>query len=134
VKLNWQNSYAVEYQLQTSANGSDWKTVAHVRDSDGGIDEITLNAAGRYVRMLGIKRSTRYGFSLWEMEVYGYASGGNGSSSSSSSSANSSNSSSSSSSNGGTPGSGSSSSSGKDTSAPTVPGNIKAAGLDTRIE
>src|SRR5690606_2775052 len=40
-------------------------------DGNGGNDIIYLNAEGRHVRMLGLTRFTRYGFSLWEFEVYG---------------------------------------------------------------
>jgi hypothetical protein len=36
------------------------------------VDDITLAspASGRYVRLLGTQRSTVYGYSLWEFEVY----------------------------------------------------------------
>lgn len=125
VKLNWQNSHAVEYQLQTSTNGSSWTTVHHQRSGKGGIEEVSLNASGRYVRMLGIKRFTTAGFSLWEMEVYGAPSSAN-SSSSTPSAGNSSSSVSSSSS--------SKSSSSADTSAPTVPGSVKTTPFASRIE
>ena len=42
---------------------------------DGGVDDITLSspASGRYVRLLGTQRGTMYGYSLYEMEVYGGA-------------------------------------------------------------
>ena len=40
---------------------------------DGGVDDITLStpALGRYLRMLGTQRATTYGYSLYELEVYG---------------------------------------------------------------
>lgn len=133
VKLNWQNSYATEYHIQTSNDGQNWTTVFTEQDGKGGVETISLNTSARYVRMYGVKRFTRYGFSLWEFEVYGYPTT-NGADASSSSSANSSTSSSSSSNNAGKPDAGSSSSSGTDTSAPTKPGNVKATGLESRIE
>src|SRR5690554_4240746 len=40
VKLNWQNSYAVEYHIQTSNDGTTWSTVFTEKDSDGGVDTI----------------------------------------------------------------------------------------------
>src|SRR5690606_36645039 len=132
VKLNWQNSYAVEYHIQTSNDGQNWTTVFTEQDGQGGLETISLNTSARYVRMYGVKRFTRYGFSLWEFEVYGYPAA-QGSDASSSSSANSSSSSSSSSYNAGKPDSSSSSSAGKDTSAPTKPDNVKAVGLESRI-
>jgi uncharacterized protein CbrC (UPF0167 family) len=133
VKLNWQNSYAVEYQIQISNDGQNWTTVFTEQNGKGGLDSISLNNAARHVRMYGVKRFTRYGFSLWEFEVFGYPTA-NGSDTSSSSSAHSSTSSSSSSYSAGKPDTGSSSSSGTDTSAPTKPGNVKATGLESRIE
>jgi hypothetical protein len=30
-----------------------------------------VTGSGRYVRMYGTKRSTGYGYSLWEFQVYG---------------------------------------------------------------
>lgn len=127
VKLNWQNSYAVEYQLQTSSNGSDWTTVFHERAGNGGVDDVNITASGRYLRMLGVKRFTRYGFSLWEMEVYGAPSTSSSSSAPSSSSSSSSSKASSSSST-------SSSGTTADTKAPSVPGSVKATVVQSRVE
>jgi uncharacterized protein CbrC (UPF0167 family) len=126
VKLNWQNSHATEYQLQISANGNDWTTVFHERSGNGGIDDVAVNTSGRYLRMLGIKRFTRYGFSLWEMEVYGAPTTSSSSSTSSSSVSSSSKAASSSStSSGGTT---------ADTKAPSVPGSVKASVVQNRVE
>lgn len=72
VKLNWQNSYGSEYLIQTSHDGENWTTVFNQSNGTGGIEEVTVSSEGRYVRMYGLKRSTRYGFSLFEFEVYGH--------------------------------------------------------------
>ena len=38
----------------------------------GGTDDITIPATNaRYVRVYGTQRATAYGYSLWELEVYG---------------------------------------------------------------
>ena len=60
-----------------SDDGDHWQQIYTTpTDSDGGIDELTgLTGAGRYVRMQGLVRSSPYGYSLWEMEVYGTAAG-----------------------------------------------------------
>ncbi|ABC29838.1 conserved hypothetical protein [Hahella chejuensis KCTC 2396] len=79
VKLLWEAAYAKAYDLQVSNDASTWTTVRSVTNADGDIDDLTnLNASGRYVRIKGIKRGTEYGYSLWELEVYGPASGGDG--------------------------------------------------------
>jgi beta-glucosidase len=72
VVLNWEAAYAKEYEIQVSDDAANWTTVFATSNGDGGIDNITnLSATGRYVRMFCIKRAVkRFGFSLWEMEVY----------------------------------------------------------------
>lgn len=71
-RLSWQNSYSKDYEIQTSFDGQRWATLHSVVDSDGGIDEMTLNGQGRYFRVKGSDRATVYGHSLWELEVFGY--------------------------------------------------------------
>ncbi|RZQ65828.1 discoidin domain-containing protein [Amycolatopsis suaedae] len=77
VKLNWEAAYATDYTVETSDDGQNWKHARAVTGGDGAIDEIAgLNAAGRYLRVHGTKRGTAYGYSLWELEVYGSRTGG----------------------------------------------------------
>jgi len=82
VMLRWEAAYAKVFQLQVSSDGTDWATVRTVADGDGGADELTgLAVSGRYLRVYGTARGTRYGYSLFEFEVYGSgsdASGGTG--------------------------------------------------------
>lgn len=73
IVLNWEVAYGSDYDLQVSYDAQTWTTVVPVRGGDGGLDEHILAVAvpGRYVRMQGLTRGTQFGFSLWEMEVYG---------------------------------------------------------------
>lgn len=71
VLLYWENAYAKEYYLQVSDNLSEWTEVKHETNGDGGIDRIVMGDNARYVRVLGIQRATTYGYSLYEIEVYG---------------------------------------------------------------
>ncbi|MBM7117162.1 glycosyl hydrolase [Archangium primigenium] len=72
VKLQWEAAYGKDYQLQVSGNGSTWTTVTTVTNGDGGVDEFThLSATGRYLRLYGTKRSSGYGYSLFEVDVFG---------------------------------------------------------------
>jgi hypothetical protein len=75
IVLRWETAYARGYQLQVSSDASTWSDVYSTATGDGGVDDVTLSApaAGRYVRMLGTRRATGYGYSLWEFEVYGEA-------------------------------------------------------------
>ncbi|MBB5077147.1 galactose-binding domain-containing protein [Nonomuraea endophytica] len=71
VKLFWEAAYGKAYQIQVSPDASTWSTVYSTTSGDGGLDDLTLTASGRYVRMYGTARGTTYGYSLWEMQVYG---------------------------------------------------------------
>ncbi|WP_093712125.1 discoidin domain-containing protein [Actinacidiphila alni] len=71
VKLNWETAYATAYQIQTSANGSTWTTVSSTTTGTGGNQTLNVSGTGRYVRINCTARSTQYGDSLWEFQVYG---------------------------------------------------------------
>jgi hypothetical protein len=72
VKLTWEAAYAKSYTVQTSADGTTWTTIYTTTTGDGGTDDLTgLSGSGRYVRMNGTARGTAYGYSLFEMQVYG---------------------------------------------------------------
>jgi hypothetical protein len=72
VLLNWEAAYARAYRIEVSTNGSTWSPVFTETNGNGGIDDITFTAVdARYVRMYGTQRGTKWGYSLWEFEVYG---------------------------------------------------------------
>ncbi|MEC3976292.1 discoidin domain-containing protein [Amycolatopsis sp. H20-H5] len=74
VKLNWEAAYAKKYRLEVSDNGTQWSTVYTESAGDGKIDDRTgLVAHGRYLRLVGTERATKYGYSLWELEAFGTA-------------------------------------------------------------
>jgi hypothetical protein len=73
VILHWETAYARFYQLQISDDAVNWLPLTTSSlDSDGGIDTLfNLNGTGRFVRVYGSARATQWGYSLWEIEVYG---------------------------------------------------------------
>ncbi|WP_433584855.1 discoidin domain-containing protein [Microbacterium hydrocarbonoxydans] len=72
VALRWEAAYASTYRVQISADGSSWTTLADEAAGDGGIDDISgLTGSGRYLRIYGTARGTSYGYSLYELQVYG---------------------------------------------------------------
>ncbi|MER5641953.1 beta-N-acetylglucosaminidase domain-containing protein [Kitasatospora sp. NPDC002227] len=72
--LHWQDAYASAYQVQTSADGTHWTTVAKVDDGRGGTETVHFDAPGtQYVRVQGVSRATKYGYSLWGVEAYAVA-------------------------------------------------------------
>ncbi|MFI6080976.1 ThuA domain-containing protein [Streptomyces sp. NPDC051217] len=71
VRLNWETAHATAYTVQTSTDNSTWRTVSTVTAGNGGLDELAVSGTGRYVRVLGTTRATQYGYSLWDLAVYG---------------------------------------------------------------
>lgn len=73
VKLNWETAAAKDYKIQVSTDNKNWIDAYTKTGGTGGVENITFNstATGRYIRMLGTARTTQYGYSLWEFEVYG---------------------------------------------------------------
>ncbi|MEU3462749.1 discoidin domain-containing protein [Streptomyces sp. NPDC006733] len=70
VQLSWEAAYAKAYQIQTSADGTNWTTVHSTTTGPGATELITLSGTGRYVRVYGTQRATAYGYSLWEFQVF----------------------------------------------------------------
>ncbi|MFE3379951.1 beta-N-acetylglucosaminidase domain-containing protein [Streptomyces anulatus] len=75
VTVAWEDACAVEYRIQTSEDGEKWTTAATGTPTACGTDVIRLTGdhPASYVRMQGVKRSTTWGYSLYEMGVYGAA-------------------------------------------------------------
>src|SRR5258705_9402482 len=73
VVLIWEAAYGTAYQVQFSAAAAGpWTTIFSTTTGNGATDDLTgLTGSGRYVRMNGTARSTQYGYSLWEFQVYG---------------------------------------------------------------
>ncbi len=74
ITLNWEGAFGKEYYIQVSNNGVDWINVIHETHGREGIIEYELeDVHGTFVRMQGVQYATKYGYSLWEFEVYGKA-------------------------------------------------------------
>ena len=73
VVLDWETAYATAFQIQTSTDGTTWTTIYSTTTGTGGTQTLNITGTGRYVRMYGTARATRYGYSLWEFQVYGTA-------------------------------------------------------------
>ncbi len=71
VKLAWEAAYAGSYQVQTSSDYNNWTTVYSNYNAKGGTESINFNAKARYVKVYCMKRATQYGFSLYELEIFG---------------------------------------------------------------
>ncbi|WP_405730033.1 beta-N-acetylglucosaminidase domain-containing protein [Streptomyces sp. NBC_01537] len=77
VDLVWQDAYASRYEVLTSADGVTWHTAATVADGAPGARTVHLDAPAdtRFLRVQGIDRGTKYGYSLYSVAAYTVASG-----------------------------------------------------------
>ena len=74
VRLVWETAAGKDYTIEVSDDAAGWSTVYQKADGTGGTEDISFNPVNaRYVRMNGNTRTTGYGFSLWEFEIYGNA-------------------------------------------------------------
>lgn len=74
VKLYWETAYATHFDVQISEDGVQFTNAYTDTNAKGGIQDLLLSNApvqARYVRILCHARSTNYGSSLYEIEVYG---------------------------------------------------------------
>src|SRR6202012_4172348 len=53
VTLNWEAAYASSFQIQTSADGSNWTSIYSTTSGTGGTQNLTVAGTGRYIRMYG---------------------------------------------------------------------------------
>ncbi|MEU8386122.1 DUF1996 domain-containing protein [Streptosporangium sp. NPDC048865] len=76
IVINWENAYAKAFQIQTSTGGDGpWKTVYSTTAGKGGVQTLNVSATGRFVRLYATQRSSQYGVSVWEFQVFGTGSG-----------------------------------------------------------
>ncbi|MGW3229025.1 beta-N-acetylglucosaminidase domain-containing protein [Kitasatospora sp. NPDC001095] len=69
--LHWQAAYAASYRIQVSTDGNTWTNAATVDNGRGGDETVRFDAPGvRYVRVQGVARATKYGYSLFGIELY----------------------------------------------------------------
>jgi len=74
VKITWEAAYASTYQVQISADGSNWSDLKAITGNTALVNNHTgLSGTGRYIRIYGTARGTTYGYSIYELEVYGTA-------------------------------------------------------------
>lgn len=72
VKITWEAAYGRNYDVQVSSNASSWSTIKNVTNNTALVnDHTSLSGTGRYLRINGTLRGTAWGYSIFELEVYG---------------------------------------------------------------
>ena len=81
VVIHWEAANAATYEVLGSNDNVNWTNLATRTGGTFGhrTDNVTVSGQYRFVRILGISRSAgnEWGYSIWEIEVYGQG-GGNG--------------------------------------------------------
>jgi F5/8 type C domain len=70
VVLYWERADAKAFQIQVSTNNTTWTTIYSTTSATGGTQTLNMSGSGRYIRMYGTARGTRYGYSLSEFQVH----------------------------------------------------------------
>ncbi|HYC87245.1 MAG TPA: cellulase family glycosylhydrolase [Chryseosolibacter sp.] len=72
VKITWEAAYGRDYLVQIGTSTTSWTTMKTVTGNTSLVNDHTgLSGSGRYVRIYGTARGTPYGYSIFELEVYG---------------------------------------------------------------
>ena len=70
-RIFWEAAAAKNFEIQVSDNATTWTRVFSTTGGDGGTDNFSFTATARYIRMLSTARTTQYGNSIYEFEVFG---------------------------------------------------------------
>jgi hypothetical protein len=69
--LVWEAACAKAYAIEVSSDGNDWKQVYSTEQGTGGNESVRFaSVTARWVRVRGTRRTTEFGYSLWEMRVF----------------------------------------------------------------
>ena len=68
--IDWENARAAEYRLEARAENGEWRTVAKCESTAAGRAEHAFAPVrARHFRITGVRRSTDYGISIFEIDV-----------------------------------------------------------------
>lgn len=76
INILWEDAGAKDYNIEVSADGTTWTNIADIEGVNGmqnRNDTIVLKnlVNAQYIKITGTARTTDYGYSIWEMAVYG---------------------------------------------------------------
>ncbi|HEY1486279.1 MAG TPA: glycoside hydrolase family 3 C-terminal domain-containing protein, partial [Micromonosporaceae bacterium] len=83
VGILWEAAYGKAFQVQVSNDNATWSSVYTTTTGTGGNLTFSTSVTDRYVRVYGTVRGTQFGYSIFELAVYGLTTtppvtGGNG--------------------------------------------------------
>jgi len=75
IRIKWEDAMGYDFLIQSSEDAITWQTLVNVKANNEHLTELPLEGTGRYVKMQGVKRATTFGYSIWEMQVFGTPTG-----------------------------------------------------------
>jgi hypothetical protein len=71
IKLFWEAAFARDFQIQISSDAVSWSILNSISNNTTLTNDIILDGTGQYIRIYCTKRATSYGYSIYELEVFG---------------------------------------------------------------
>lgn len=72
IRITWEAAFAMAYEVQVSSDGTNWTAIQSVTGNTQTDNFFILNKPeAQHIRVLGISRATEFGYSIYEIEVYG---------------------------------------------------------------
>ena len=73
VTLFWERAFGKRYKIQYSNDKKEWLDACEINNQFGLLNTIYFESPflARYIRLYGMERSTKWGYSLWEFRVHG---------------------------------------------------------------
>ncbi|MDO8343322.1 MAG: glycoside hydrolase family 6 protein [Cellvibrio sp.] len=72
LRLSWEAAYASGYNIQISSDNVNWTNLFSKTNGSGGVENISITGQGRYLRInMTTKANPAWGYSLWDIAVYG---------------------------------------------------------------
>ena len=72
VIISWESAYAASYKIELSEDKIIWKEAYSTENGKGRVETITFPITkARYIKIGCAKKSGEWGFSIWEVSVYG---------------------------------------------------------------
>ncbi len=71
-RITWETAYATSYAFETASSmAGPWSQVKLISNGQGGVETVSLGNTSRFLRLKGITRATNYGYSIWDLTVFG---------------------------------------------------------------
>ncbi|HEX8060963.1 MAG TPA: discoidin domain-containing protein [Cyclobacteriaceae bacterium] len=75
IKIKWESALGGAFQIQVSDDAVTWQTLVTINGNTSPNTNLPIQGTGRYIKMQGVRQATGFGYSIYDMQVYGEPSG-----------------------------------------------------------